>query len=56
VTKILVNDCVAEFTPYEKIEGVVIERGNLWVQLDNDLGAHESRLRNLGRLGRVFPR
>ena len=56
VAKILVRDCVAEFTPYEKIEGVVIERGNLWVQLDNDLGAHESRLRNLGRLGRVFPR
>jgi len=56
VTKILVRDCVREFTPYEKIEGVVIDRGNLWVQLDNDLGAHESRLRNLGRLGRVFPR
>lgn len=56
VTKVLVEDCVAEFTPYEKIEGTVIDRGNLWVLLDNDLGAHESRLRNLGRLGRVFPR
>ena len=56
VAKILVRDCVAEFSPFEKIEGTVIDRGFLWVQLDNDLGAHESRLRNLGRVGRIFPR
>lgn len=54
VTKILVRDCVDEFSPYEKIEGIGVSWGSLWVGLDNDGGALESRLRRLGWLGNPF--
>lgn len=51
VTKVLVLDVVKEFSPYEKIEGIgVLPTGALWVALDNDGGALESRLRFLGKL------
>jgi hypothetical protein len=50
VTKVLVRDCVDEFSPYEKIEGIGVSWGQLWVALDNDGGQLESRLRWLGWL------
>lgn len=50
VTKVLVRDVVAEFSPYEKIEGIGVSYGMLWVGLDNDGGAVESRLRCFGWL------
>ena len=50
VTKVLVADCVEEFSPFEKIEGIGISHfGDLWVNLDNDGGIVEPRMRNLGR-------
>jgi hypothetical protein len=55
VTKVLVLDIVKEFSPYEKIEGIgVLPTGALWVALDNDGGAVESRLRFLGKLKLTF--
>lgn len=51
VTKVLVRDCVADFSPYEKIEGIGVSYGTLWVMMDNDGGALESRLKYLGFLG-----
>ncbi|MFM1872657.1 MAG: hypothetical protein RL398_2079 [Planctomycetota bacterium] len=50
VTKVLVRDCVADFSPYEKIEGIGVSYGTLWVMMDNDGGALESRIKYLGFL------
>lgn len=50
VTKVLVRDVVGAFSPYEKIEGIGVSWGSLWVGLDNDGGQLESRLRWLGFL------
>lgn len=50
IAKFLVADCVQEFSPFEKIEGIGISHfGDLWVNLDNDGGQVEPRMRNLGR-------
>ncbi len=56
VRKILVRDVVDAFSPYEKIEALGVSDGTLWVGLDNDGGAVESRLRSFGRLGNPFGR
>lgn len=53
VTKVLVRDVVDEFSPYEKIEGIGVSYGMLWIGLDNDGGALESRLRFCGWLGHL---
>ena len=51
VTKTEVRDVLADFFPYEKIEGLAVDRrGDLWVGLDNDGGEVEPRLVNTGRL------
>jgi hypothetical protein len=53
VVKTKVEDVLAEFFPYEKIESLAItRRGDLWVGLDNDGGTIESRLVNTGPLRR----
>ena len=44
------RDCVADFSPYEKIEGIGVSYGTLWVMMDNDGGALESRIKYLGFL------
>ncbi len=49
VSKVLVEDVLAEFAPFEKVEGVAIVRGDLWVSLDNDGGEVANRFVNLGR-------
>lgn len=55
VSKRLVLDCVDEFSPYEKIEGIGISHfGDLWVNLDNDGGVVEPRMRNFGRLRKLL--
>ena len=51
VVKSLVVDCVADFSPYEKIEGIAWQNGLMWVQMDNDGGQLESRLKLLGWFG-----
>lgn len=51
VQKVLVSDVVSLFSPYEKIEGIGYGFGMIWVQMDNDGGALESRLRFVGVLG-----
>jgi hypothetical protein len=48
-TKTLVVDVLDEFFPYEKIEGLTILRGDLWVSLDNDGGEVANRFVNTGR-------
>jgi Esterase-like activity of phytase/LVIVD repeat len=53
VTKVLVRDVVEQFSPYEKIEGIGVSWGTLWVGLDNDGGQLESRMRWLGWLGHL---
>jgi hypothetical protein len=51
VSKTEVRDVLADFFPYEKIEGLAVDRsGDLWVGLDNDGGEVEPRLVNTGRL------
>ena len=50
VRKVEVLDLLDEFFPYEKVEGLAIDRrGDLWIGLDNDGGELESRLINKGR-------
>ncbi|MBK9386909.1 MAG: esterase-like activity of phytase family protein [Planctomycetes bacterium] len=49
VTKVLAVDVQSSFFPYEKVEGVAIRNGRLWVCLDNDGGALENRIVDLGR-------
>ena len=45
VTKTLLRDVLPEFAPYEKVEGLAVDKsGSLWVALDNDGGEFESRL------------
>ena len=51
VVKHLVDDCVADYSPYEKIEGIAWQNGLLWVNVDNDGGQLESRLKLLGWFG-----
>lgn len=48
VTKVEVLDLLGAFFPYEKVEGLAILRGDLWVGLDNDGGEIENRLINTG--------
>lgn len=49
VTKVELRDVLAEFAPYEKIECLAVTaEGSLWVGLDNDGGAVESRFLNTG--------
>lgn len=43
VTKRLVVDVLAEFFPYEKIEGLALVGDSLWISLDNDGGEVENR-------------
>ncbi len=50
VIKVEVRDVVDEFSPYEKIEGIGVSWGSLWIALDNDGGEVESRLRFFGWL------
>ena len=50
VTKVEVRDALDEFSPYEKIEGIGVSWGSLWIALDNDGGEVESRLRFFGWL------
>jgi len=50
VRKTEIADIVAEFSPYEKMEGVALFQGQVWVIVDNDGGQLESRLRYLGQL------
>ena len=51
VNKNLVRDVLADFAPYEKIEGIVVGWfGDLWVGMDNDGGELESRLKFFGWL------
>ncbi len=49
VTKVLAADVQSSFFPYEKVEGVTIRNGRLWVCLDNDGGALENRIVEIGR-------
>lgn len=50
VRKTEIADIVEEFSPYEKVEGVALFQGQMWVIVDNDGGQLESRLRYLGQL------
>lgn len=49
VTKALVADVVPAFFPFEKVEGLALVRGDLWVCLDNDGGEVDNRFVNTGR-------
>lgn len=49
VRKALVIDAQAEFFPFEKVEGLALLRGDLWVGLDNDGGEVANRFVNTGR-------
>ncbi len=53
VSKVLVRDVVDAFSPYEKIEGIGVSWGGLWVALDNDGGEVESRLGFFGWLSNL---
>lgn len=48
LTKTLVRDVLPAFSPYEKIEGLAILRGDLWVNCDSDGGELENRFVNTG--------
>jgi hypothetical protein len=51
VTKVLIRDVLADFGPYEKIEGIVVGWfDDLWILMDNDGGELESRLKFFGFL------
>lgn len=51
IEKTLLFDVLQDFAPYEKVEGLAFTRERkLWVALDNDGGAVESRFINVGRL------
>lgn len=51
VAKLLLADVLADFFPYEKIEGLApTPQGELWIGLDNDGGEVENRLLNLGQI------
>ncbi|MEO0481630.1 MAG: esterase-like activity of phytase family protein [Planctomycetota bacterium] len=50
VSKSLVLDVQAEFFPFEKVEGLALIGGELWVGLDNDGGETENRVVNTGPL------
>jgi DNA-binding beta-propeller fold protein YncE len=51
VQKALYQDVVEEFGPFEKLEGLAITRSrNVWGNVDNDGGEHESRFLRLGPL------
>lgn len=49
VKKVLSMNILGDFFPFEKVEGLALQRGDLWVGLDNDGGEVESRLINKGR-------
>lgn len=49
VQKLLYRDVVEEFGPFEKLEGLTVTRDRqVWGNIDNDGGLHESRLLRLG--------
>ncbi len=51
IEKTEIFDVLAEFTPYEKVEGLAIDvNGDVWSALDNDGGELESVLVNLGQV------
>ncbi|MCB9881413.1 MAG: esterase-like activity of phytase family protein [Planctomycetes bacterium] len=56
VTKRLVRDVQGNFFPYEKVEGVMLLHGDLWVNMDNDGGEVENRIVNTGRFRDPFRR
>lgn len=49
VSKVLAVDVQGGFFPFEKVEGLAIVRGDLWVSLDNDGGEVANRFVNTGR-------
>ncbi|MEZ5964438.1 MAG: esterase-like activity of phytase family protein [Planctomycetota bacterium] len=49
VVKALAVDVVPAFFPFEKVEGLALVRGDLWVCLDNDGGEVDNRFVNTGR-------
>ncbi|MEZ6197773.1 MAG: esterase-like activity of phytase family protein [Planctomycetota bacterium] len=56
VVKHEVADVLADFFPYEKVEGLALTNGGkLWVGLDNDGGEVESRLVNVGPFVNPLP-
>jgi hypothetical protein len=52
----LVVDVLPAFAPYEKVEGLALLRGDLWVNVDNDGGELENRFVNTGRFRDPFSR
>lgn len=49
IVKTELADVLADFTPFEKVEGLTpTPQGDLWIGLDNDGGEVSSRLVNLG--------
>ena len=56
VEKRLVQDVAADFFPFEKVEGIALIRGELWVGLDNDGGEVANRIVNKGRYVSPFRR
>ena len=51
IEKTLYQEVVEEFGPFEKLEGLAITRtGDVWGNVDNDGGEHESRFLRLGPL------
>lgn len=49
VGKVLAVDVLADFFPFEKVEGLAIIGGDLWVNLDNDGGEVANRFVSTGR-------
>ena len=49
IVKARVVDVLPAFTPYEKVEGLALLWGDLWVNLDSDGGELENRFVNTGR-------
>ncbi len=56
LTKALVVDVLPAFAPYEKVEGLALVRGDLWVNLDSDGGELANRIVNTGRFRNPFSR
>jgi hypothetical protein len=54
--KRLVIDVQRSFFPFEKVEGLALLRGDLWVNLDNDGGEVANRFVNTGRFRDPFAR
>jgi hypothetical protein len=56
VEKRLVFDVQSGFFPFEKVEGLALRHGDLWVALDNDGGEVANRFVNMGRFRDPFRR